>query len=72
MTNSLFPTQGHDITNHPTPPTIQHVVKAGMDNSFVHKYSMRTQLSSHQSLIIEIEIVSETLDTNSTLMWVIT
>jgi hypothetical protein len=64
--------QGHDITNHLTPPTIQYVVKAGMDNSFVHTYSMRTQHSSYQSLMMEIEIVSETLDTNPTLMWVIT
>jgi hypothetical protein len=53
-------------------PTVPHMVQDGTDNSSVYKYSVQTQHSSHQLLMMETERVSETSHTNSTLTRLIT
>lgn len=39
------------------------MVSAGRDHSFVCKYTMQTKYSSHQSQMVDSEIVSEMSDT---------
>lgn len=54
-----------------TPSTVPHV-QVLMDGSFMYKYSVWTQYSSHLSLMTKIVIVPDTSDTHFTVTWLIT
>jgi hypothetical protein len=58
------------MTNHLTPPTVPSAGHAGTAKYILCGYKyMSPQHSSHQPLTLEMEIVSKTLETNSTFTW---
>jgi hypothetical protein len=61
---------GQDVTDQLTHLAVPCAVWAGMNDSFVSKCNVRTQHSSHQSLM-ETDTICETSGTNSTLAWMI-
>jgi hypothetical protein len=67
----MQPTSGLVVTDHLSLPNFLHIVWGRVGKSFIYKYCVWTQHTSHKPLMIETKSVTQMLDTTSVLLWLI-